>query len=233
MLENTLGRTGNGSGSGDAWTIGLWFKPSFNSSGQTIFYFGDADIANGGHFHLRFLGANDNLRFQYGSTNNYLRFHSANSSLTPSQWHHILVTYNGGTTGASSANMADYYSRFKVFIDGSNVISAGTWTHNNFGYTGGIDADNLRVGRYASGNYMKDNTRVDELAIWDSDQSANKDNIYNSGVPFDLSTLSAQPKHWWPVDGSIYPNMQDIGTQANCTFVMYNMTSADIVSDTP
>ena len=42
-----------------------------------------------------------------------------------------------------------------MFINGSNVISAGTWTHNNFGYTGSIDADNLRVGRYASGNYLK------------------------------------------------------------------------------
>ena len=129
--------------------------------------------------------------------------------------------------------MTDYYSRFKVFINSTNLINGGTWTNNNFGYTGSIDADNLRVGRYASGNYMKDNARVNELAIWVSDQSANKDDIYNGGVPFDLSTLSEQPKHWWPVDGSSYPNMQDSGTEGNCTFVMYNMTSADIVSDTP
>ena len=232
LLDAELGRTGNGSGASDAWSISFWFKPSTNSSGQTIFYFGDNDITNAGHINLRFLGGNDNLRLQYGSNNNFLRFQSATNSLSPNQWHHILVTYNGGTTGASSAGMADYYSRFKVFINGSNAISGGTWSHNNFGYTGGIDPDNLRVGRYASGNYLKDNTRVDELAIWGSDQSANISDIYNSGTPFDLDTLSVSPAHWWRMgDGDNYPNLQD--SVGNATFVMYNMTSADIVTDTP
>ena len=234
LLDGILGRSGNGSGSGDAWTIAFWFKPTTNTSGQTVFYFGDNDITNSGHINVRFLGANDNLRLQYGSNNNFIRFQSATSSLTPNQWQHIVISYDGGTTGASSSDMADYYSRFKVFIDGSNVISAGTWSHNNFGYTGGIDADNLRVGRYASGNYLKDNTKVDELAIWGSDQSANISDIYNSGTPFDLSTLTTGPTHWWRMgDGDTYPNLQDSGSAANCVFVMYNMTSSDIVSDVP
>ena len=234
LLDSTLGRAGNGSGSGDAWTIALWFKPTTNSTGQTVFYFGDNDVTNAGHINVRFLGTNDNLRLQYGSNNNYIRFQSANNSLTPNQWHHIVISYNGGTTGASSSDMADYYSRFKMFIDGSNAISAGTWSHNNFGYTGGIDADNLRVGRYASGNHLKDNSKVDELAIWDSDQSANVSDIYNGGAPFDLSTLTDEPKHWWRMgDGDTYPFLQDSGTAANCIFQMYNMTSADIVSDVP
>lgn len=234
LLSSVLGRTGNGSGSSDAWTISVWFKPSTNTSGQTLFYFGDNDIANGGHLHLRFLGTNDNLRLQYGSNNNFLRFQSANGSLPAGQWHHILVSYNGGTTGASSANMTDYYSRFKMFINGSNVISNGTWSHNNFGYTGAIDADNLRVGRYASGNYLKDNTRVDELAIWNSDQSANISDIYDSGNVKNLDTLTNKPLHWWRMgDGDTYPNLQDSGTVGNCVFVMYNMTAADIVSDVP
>ena len=234
LLDSTLGRSGNGSGSSDAWTIAFWFKPTTNSTGQTVFYFGDNDVTNAGHINIRFLGSNDNLRLQYGSNNNYIRFQSANNSLTPNQWHHIVISYDGGTTGASSSDMADYYSRFKMFIDGSNVISAGTWSHNNFGYTGGIDADNLRVGRYASGNHMKDNSKVDELAVWDSDQSSNVSDIYNSGVPFDLSTLTTEPKHWWRMgDGDTYPNLQDNGTEANCVFVMYNMTAADIVNDVP
>ena len=234
LLSSILGRTGNGSGSSDAWTINLWFKPSTNTSGQTIFYYGDNDITNAGHFHLRFLGTNDNLRLQYGSNNNFLRFQSANNSLPAGQWHHILVSYDGGTTGSSSADITDYYSRFKVFINGVNVISAGTWTHSNFGYTGAIDPDNLRVGRYASGNYLKDNSKVDEIAVWDSDQSSNISDIYDSGNVKDFSTLTTQPKHWWRMgDGDTYPNLQDSGTEANCTFIMYNMTSADIVNDVP
>ncbi len=234
LLDATLGRNGNGSGSGDAWTIAFWFKPTTNSTGQTVFYFGDNDVTNSGHINVRFLGSNDNLRLQYGSNNNYIRFQSAANTLTPNQWHHIVITYNGGTTGSSSSNMSNYYSRFKMFINGSNVISAGTWTHNNFGYTGGIDADNLRVGRYASGNHLKENTKVDELAIWDSDQSANVSDIYNSGTPFDLSTLTDKPKHWWRMgDGDTYPFLQDNGTEGNCIFQMYNMTASDIVNDVP
>jgi len=234
LLDATLGRSGNGSGSGDAWTIAFWFKPSTNTTGQTVFYFGDNDTTNSGHINVRFLGSNDNLRLQYGSNNNYVRFQSANNSLTVNQWNHVLISYDGGTTGASSADMADYYSRFKMFINGSNVVASGTWSHNNFGYTGSIDADNFRVGRYASGNYLKDNAKIDELAIWNSDQSANVSNIYNSGTPFDLSTLTTGPRHWWRMgDGDTYPYLQDNGTQANCVFQMYNMTSADIVSDTP
>ena len=234
LLDATLGRAGNGSGSSDAWTIALWFKPGTDTSGQTIFYFGDNDVTNAGCINVRFLGTNDNIRLQYGSNNNYLRFQSANNSLTANQWHHILITYDGGATGSSSGSLSNYYSRFKVFINGTNVISGGAWSHNNFGYSGGIDPDNLRVGRFASGNYLKGNAKVDELAIWDSDQSANVSDIYNGGTPFDLSTLTTGPKHWWRMgDGDTYPNLQDSGTAANCVFVMSNMTSADIVSDVP
>ena len=106
-------------------------------------------------------------------------------------------------------------------------------SHQNYGYTGGVDADNFRVGRFVSGNYMRD-CRVDELALFDSDQSSNISDIYNSGSPFDLSTLTTEPKHWWRMgDGDTYPYLQDSGTEGNCIFQMNNMTSADIVNDVP
>jgi hypothetical protein len=58
--------------------------------------------------------------------------------------------------------------------------------------------------------------------------------VPNNGAVFDLSTLTTEPKHWWRMgDGDTYPNLQDSGTEANCIFVMNNMTSADIVSDVP
>lgn len=233
LLDASLGRASNGSGSSDAWTFAFWIKGSNSTNnGQTVFYFGDADTTNGGHFYIRYQGDNDRLRFHYGSNNNYIRFQSADNSVVGGAWYHVMVTYDGGTTGASSADVNDYYSRFKVFINGVNAISAGTWSHSNYGYSGGIDPDNLRVGRYSSGNYMRDNTKVDELAVWNSDQSANISNIYNSKTPFDLSTLSAPPSHWWRMgDGDTYPNIQDnVGT---ATFVMYNMTAANIVNDVP
>ena len=232
LLDGILGRSSNGAGSGDAWTIHLWFKGSTSSNGQTIFYFGDNDTTNGGNVHLRFLGSTDTLRFQYGSNNNYLRWQSANAALAAGSWKHIMITYDGGTTGSSSGSLSNYYSRFTIFIDGVDVTSAGAWSHNNFGWSSSIDPDNLRVGRFSSGNYMRDNCRVDELAIWSSDQSANISDIYNSGTTHDLSELTASPDHWWRMgDGDNFPTIQD--NVGNADFVMYNMTVADIVTDAP
>lgn len=235
LLESDLGRSGNGSGASDAWSIAFWFKGSSNSTGgQTIFYFGDNDVDNGGHLSLRFLGNSDSLRLQYGSLYNYLRWNGANNLLPAGTWKHVMICYDGGTTGASSGDINDYYSRFTFYVDGVDVTSGGSWSNGNYGWSSGIDADNLRVGRYASGNYMQSSCKVDELAVWDSDQGSNVSTIYNSGTPFDFSTLATQPKHWWRMgDGDTYPNLQDNGTEANCVFVMYNMTSADIVSDVP
>ena len=232
LLDAELGRAANGAGSGDAWTIHLWFKGGTQSNNsQTIFYFGDNDVTNAGHLYLRYLGGSDTLRFQYGSANNHLRWDGATNLLAAGSWKHVMICYDGGTTGSSSGSINDYYGRFTVYVDGSDVTSGGTWSNSNYGYSSGIDADNLRVGRYSGGNYMRD-CLVDEVAVWGSDQSANVASIYNSGTPHDLSALGTAPDHWWRMgDGDTYPNIQDnIGT---AHFVMYNMTAADIVNDVP
>jgi len=234
LVDSILGRSSNGSGSSDAWTISMYFKGSSANQGQTIFYFGDNDVANGGYIQLMQINSSGNklLRLKYGTNNNNIRIQTTAGSITTNTWHHLLITYDGGTTGSSSSNMNDYYSRFKIFVDGSQQNTNNS--HSNFGYTGGIDPDNFRIGRFSSGNYMRDGSKVDELALWDSDQSANISDIYNGGTPFDLSTLGTKPNHWWRMgDGDTYPNLQDSGTEANCTFVMYNMTVSDIVNDTP
>jgi len=233
LLEPVLGRSGNGSGSSDAWTISLYYKASSDNQGQVIFYYGNNDITNNGYIELRQINSSGGklLRLRYGSNNNNLRLQTAAGSLTPGSWHHILISYDGGTTGSSSGNLSDYYSRFTIKID--NVTQATNNSHSNYGWSGSIVGQNARLSRFVSGNSLR-NANIDEFALWDSDQSANSSAIYNSGIPFDLSTLLAKPKHWWRMgDGDTYPFLQDSGTEANCIFVMNNMTAADIVSDTP
>ena len=234
LVDSILGRSSNGSGSSDAWSISFYWKGSSANQGQTIFYFGDNDVANGGYIQVMQVNSSGNklLRLKYGTNNNNLRLQTPSGSVAVNTWHHVLITYDGGTTGSSSDDIDDYYGRFKIFIDGSEQTTNNS--NSNFGYTGGIDPDNFRVGRFSSGNYMRDGSKVDELALWDSDQSANISNIYNSGSPFDLSTLTTPPKHWWRMgDGDNYPLLQDSGTEADCIFQMYNMTVADIVNDVP
>ena len=229
LLDSTLGRSGNGSGSGDAWTISFWIKPTSSTSGRVVFYYGSNDTTNGGIIEIRLTSSNK-LRFQYGSNNNYIRLQSPNA-LTSDVWQHVIYTYNGGTTGASSGDINNYYNRFDLFIDG--VSQTTNNSNGNYGWSGALSGQNLRIGKLVSGNTLN-GEKIDEFAIWDSDQNSNVSDIYNSGVPFDLSTLTTEPKHWWRMgDGDTYPNLQDSGTEANCTFVMYNMTSSDIVNDVP
>lgn len=233
QVESVLGRSSNGTGTADAWTVSLWYKGSTDNSGQTIFYYGNNDTTNNGYIELRQVNASGQkrLRFRYGSSNNYLQALTSVGSITPGTWQHIIITYDGGTTGASSGSLNNYYSRFKIYINGS--VQTVVTSHSNYGYSGSIVGQNWRVGRFASGSHMRQ-SKVDELALWNTDQTSNVSSIYNSGVPFDLSTLTDDPRHWWRMgDGDTYPYIQDNGSQANCVFQMYNMTSADIVSDVP
>jgi len=231
LLSGTLGRSTNGSGSSDSWSISVWFKGSNNSQGQVILYYGANDTDNGGYIQLMQINSNGNklLRLRYGSNYNNLKLQTTPGSITPGTWQHILITYDGGSTGSSSGTLNSYYSRFKIYIDGS--LQTTNNSHQNYGYTGNIQGDNFRLGRFVSGNYMRD-CRVDEVAVWDSDKSSTINQIYNAGATQDLTYLS--PRHWWRMgDGDTFPYLQDSGTSANCIFQMYNMTVADIVSDVP
>tara|TARA_R110000824_G_scaffold355165_1_gene542295 strand:+ start:3961 stop:5241 length:1281 start_codon:yes stop_codon:yes gene_type:complete len=231
LLGNVLGRTGNGSGTSDAWSISFWYNTSTSSAAQTILYYGDSTTSNGGHILLQQVNVSGTkqLRFRYGHQYNRIQLQA--TGLAPNTWQHVLITYDGGTTGSQSTQINDYYGRFNIFIDG--VLASTSNSHAAFGYNAGIQSDVFRVGRYSSGNYMR-NCKVDELAVFDSDQSSSISEIHNGGAPKDLSTLTTQPNHWWRMgDGDTYPYLQDSGSAANCVLQMYNMTSANIINDVP
>lgn len=237
ILQNVLGRSANGSGSSDAWSVALWFKAgTASNASQTIIYYGGQDVANGGHFQIKYNGQSNakRLEMRYGTSNNRLNFVTQNNSIVVGQWHHVLVSYDGGTTGSSSGSMSSYYGRFRFFIDGVDITSSNTNSNNNFGYTGSVLGQNFNIGKYNNGQTLRNNCKIDELAVWDSDQSSNASLIYNNGNPHDLINLSQAPAHWWRMgDGDSFPYLFDVGTEANTIFIMNNMTAADIVSDTP
>ena len=197
-------------------------------------YYGSANVSNESFIQLIYDGSNDdqNLRLKYGSNNNNLEFETPVNSIVEETWQHIMVSYDGGTTGSASGSVGDYYSRFKIFIDGVEQVTLNS--NRNFGTTQSVNPIVFRIGRYTNGQSLRNNTKVDELALWGSDQSANINEIYNSGSPRDLSLLTSPPEHWWRMgDGDVFPFLDDSGSVGNCTFVMQNMNIGDIVSDVP
>tara|TARA_R110002020_G_scaffold35123_4_gene106173 strand:- start:8202 stop:9509 length:1308 start_codon:yes stop_codon:yes gene_type:complete len=240
ISQSVLGRSGNGSGSSDAWTISFYFKAgTSNNTVQSIFYYGGGSVANDNGIHIYWNGNNGNngrqqLVLRYGSNNNNLTFTTPTGTISNNNtWNHALISYDGGTTGSSSADINNYYSRFKIKLN--NVLQTTINTHSNYGNTTALNGSVMVVGRYASGSgYMRNNCKVDELAIWDSDQSSNSTDIYNTGVATDLMLLSNQPSHWWRMgDNDTYPFLNDSGSVGSNIFLMSNMTSGDIVSDVP
>lgn len=223
-------RASNGSGSGDAWSMATWFKGSNNSSdNQTILSFGGNDTSNEGRVTIAFDGSTNSLKLTYGTAYNYLRLKTS-GGLSHDTWKHILVTYDGGTTGVSSGSINSYYGRFGLYING--VLQTTTNSNNSHGFNGAIPAELFYIARMTGGSNYSRSNKIDEIALWSSDESSNVAAIYNLGTPHDLSLLASAPDHYWRMgDGDTFPTLQD--NVGSLDFTMYNMTASEIVNDVP
>jgi hypothetical protein len=126
-------------------------------------------------------------------------------------WYHFMVIDSGAGTSGS----------VKAYIDGAFVA--------NFNTTGlgSIDLDSIARagGRYFPG-------LIDEVAIWESDQTSNISTIYNSGSADDLTNLS--PLHWWRMgdfEGGATNTVKDQGVAG--TTLDLGINGATASTDTP
>jgi len=227
-LMNAMDRATNGDG--NAWSLSMWIKPNNNTATQTLLVYGAGDDVNGGTITIRKINAN-NIIVLYGkSTENILTMGNA---FTHGQWSHVLVVFDGGTTGNDANDLADYYSRFKIYVNGSLASTIGV--NSNNGYTGAISgadtSDNIfRIGRASNVHDNYFDGIINQVGIWGSDQSANISDIYNSGTTHDLSDLTASPDHYYEIETSV-TSVPDIVGSANLSG--FNFVAADLVTDTP
>lgn len=228
-LSNIFNRS---NGTGSPWTISLWFKRGTSESRkQTIFSYSGQEINNSGYISIVYNGRNSdkNITLTYGSENNKITLETPNNSITQ-DWHHILISYDGGTTGAVPNDIDDYYGRFKILID--NVLMSTSNNNVNDGYSGDMIGEFIRIGTLNYNDYLRNNCNVDEVAIWNSEQSNNSSAIYNNGVPPNLNELANKPSNWWNMESaSTYPVVRDWASDVD--LVMNNMTLSDIVNDVP
>mgnify|MGYP003641034908 CR=1 FL=1 len=225
---NALERASNGDG--NAWTISMWVKPNSGTGTQTLMVYG-AGWSGNGVITLQQSGGN-NIILDYGTTSNKIVIAALNC-LTVGSWNHLVVTFDGGTTGVNQADLSDYYSRFSVAVDGVVVSQAGS--HLNYGYTGVISGSNpsdniFRIGRASNVNNNYFGGIINQVAIWGSDESANLSTIYNSGAVQDLSLLASAPYHYYEIETSI-TTITDVEGSANLTG--YNFIASDLVTDAP
>ncbi len=130
---------------------------------------------------------------------------SGGNNINTNAWNHLLV-------------IRDSSNNLRIFLNGASFSSAQTASGDHrLTQIGGV------YGNFYDGN-------VNNTAFWNSDQSANRSVIYNSGSPSDISGLS--PLLWYRFgNGDTYPTITDNAGTNDGT--MQNMSSANFVADVP
>jgi hypothetical protein len=150
----------------------------------------------------------------------YFNVHTPNGSYTalsgviPSQnvWYNIVGTYDG--------------SNVKIYIDG--VLKGTTSASGNIN----SNTELMMLGDAGYGGYSQIlNGNLDEVSIYSRGLTQSEvTNIYNSGTPNDVSTISNIEAYWRMGDGDTANTITDNVGSNNGTMV--NMDSGDIVEDT-
>jgi hypothetical protein len=136
------------------------------------------------------------------------------SSITSGNWNHILVTYDGSSSG----------NGVKIYINGvsDTVTTSGTLSATT------LNSSPFNIGA-RNGNSLFATSTIDEVSVFNSELSqSNVTSIYNSGVPNDISSLS--PLSWWRCgDGDTSPRLTDNGSASNDgTMTNFRTFSTDV-----
>jgi hypothetical protein len=209
----------------------MWVKPTSSTANQTLLVYGAGDDYNYGAITLKQSGGTS-LVLNYGTVYDNIILVAANSFVA-NTWQHVMITFDGGTTGSVGSSSADYYSRFAIHIDGVAKSSIGVASGSGFDgvMSGANSSDNIF--RFGKANNVHNNYYdgiMNQMAIWNSDQTANIATIYNSGATQDLSGLTSAPSHYYEIETGV-TTITDIAGSANLTG--YNFIAANLVSDTP
>jgi len=201
------------------FSISCWFKTSSAAAEFIVSRQANSGLFPGWNMFIEAGQIKAALINNNGTSNRI--FIRTNSTFNDSNWHHLVMTYDG------SSNTSGLF----LYLDGSleaitvitNALSASILTSANFQISG-RDGPNVVL-----------NGSVDETAIYDKNLSAAEvTEIYNSGIPKDLSSLttSANLLNWWRMgDGDIFPTLLDNISTDDATMV--NMESGDITLDVP
>ena len=168
-----------------AFTISAWIKPTSNITGNNCLIFSSATS------NQNKIGTNGANKIQVklgGST--VFTTESGGNVFVLNEYQHMLIIRDSSNNITTFRNGAAF---------GSSVTNSNTGT---------IDS----IGKFNTTTFLQP-ALVDEVAIFNTDQSSNVSSIYNSGVPGDLSSLS--PLHWYRFEEGSGTTATDSGTAGN------------------
>jgi len=201
----------------DSFSISLWFRrDNYNT---TEFLISKQDSTSNSRGYTILIPSNDNrltvvIRNNTASSGRLIV--DSTVEINDITWHHMVMTYDGSSTVGG----------ITLYLDGSDVtgVTSGTLSSTI------LNSANFNIGAKNGSNTFQGN--IDEVSIFDSElSSSDVTSIYNSGEPNDVSILSNIVSFFRMGDNDTYPTVSDnVGSNDG---TMINMTSSDIVSNTP
>ena len=178
-------------------TISLWFKQDSSVTGPQ---YPISKYGTGGSQLLVSYRVGGQIDVLLGGVG---LFRSANNiNYSDGNWHNMVITYDSSRT--------NIYNRTALRIDDVDIA------HSTFRQSSASIASstaNLNIGRRTEYNFYEWNGLLDEVAIWNRTLTPTEiTEIYNNGVPTDLSSYS--PNNWWRFEGT-GTTATDSGSNAN------------------
>ena len=171
----------------DAYSISVWFKFTDNTSAASPLV---AKQQSGGWFDGYSMSVRGDLKrfyFYLGTFQGFelIRGYATMPAMNDGNWHHVVLTYDGSQD----------ISGFTIYYDDSPQ-SITTQTNNT--PTRVVTTSDFMIGARGTGGSpaLVFDGNIDEVSYFTSELSAaDVTDIYNGGVPTDLSSLN--PVGWW------------------------------------
>jgi len=205
---------------GTTHTLSTWFNTS--ASAASGFFYSLSNINSGsiqtqGTTPYSGLVINDNGAYVSSSTQD-IRYRvnnvdliftiPANIDVTDGNWHNVILVRTGGTA--------------KCYLDGQEIANPTGSLSSTEEFAFELISSTSKGG--ASPQWPG---KISNFAVWKSDQSANKDNIYNNGEP--QSIYTATPDYWWKLDNSSTTNVLGNLVSKNSSISTYPYSERCIV----
>ena len=204
----------------DDFTVSAWIKET-SSLNRGIFNSGNRNGAQGW------------ILFRTSTTNKVAikcaaRTATSTTSINTGDWFHVVGTWEKNAANNPHGDPGSTGNRLRIYVNGNLEGTATRLSTSPPTYTGTIYNDIATP--YDGNNPFLGN--IDEVSAFSSLLSPTQiSDIYNSGSPTDLTSLS--PVAWYRNgDGATFPTIPDLGSGGNAG-TMTNMVSGDIVAVVP
>ena len=190
----------------DKFSFSVWYKRNANNVTHVLFSKHNP-TGNRRGYYISVLDDNTVtvvLRTDTSFTSQRLLYKSTNT-ITDTNWHHIVFTYDGGVATSSG----------QIYIDGvaetMDSSGGGSITLIQSSATTPFLISGLTTTPSAPAN-----GKLDEVAVFNVELSASDvSTIYNGGTPNNLNDLSTPPLSWWRFEEGSGTTAADSGTGGN------------------